>query len=44
MKITSNFSRPVESLVNASSSELNVVTRTDTFSCLPNALMTSGFR
>jgi hypothetical protein len=42
--MTSNFRRPVESLVNASSSELNVVTRTLTFSCLPKALMISGFR
>ena len=43
-KMTSNSSRPVESFVNASSSVSNVVTRTLTPSCLPNALMTAGFR
>ena len=44
MKMTSNSKRPVESFVNASSSVLNVVTRTLTPSCLPNALMTAGLR
>ena len=44
MKMTSNWKRPVESFVNASSSELNVVTRTLTPSRLPNSWITSGFR
>ena len=44
MKMTSNWKRPVESFVNASSSVWNVVTRTLTPNSLPKAWMTSGLR
>ena len=44
MKMTSNWKRPVESFVKASSSDWKVVTRTLTPNSSPKALMTSGLR
>jgi hypothetical protein len=42
--MTSNLRPPVLSFEKASSSVSNVVTRTETPSCLPNFLSTAGLR